>query len=76
MRYIQKRKKKLLKVSLKYNGPIEAPIFENDVVGELVISYKDEVISKHKLLAAENVKRINIISRIIRSINYLIWGDV
>ena len=65
-----------LKVKSVYNGPIEAPISENDVLGELVISYKDEVISKHKLLAAENVKRINIISRIIRSINYLIWGDV
>ena len=73
---IPKARKKYLKVKSVYNGPIEAPISENDVLGELVISYKDEVISKHKLLAAENVKRINIISRIIRSINYLIWGDV
>ena len=73
---IPKARKKYLKVKSVYNGPIEAPISENDVLGELVISYKDEVISKHKLLAAENVKRINIVSRIIRSINYLIWGDV
>ena len=73
---IPKARKKYLKVKSLYNGPIEAPISENEVLGELVISYKDEVISKHKLLAAENVKRINIISRIIRSINYLIWGDV
>ena len=73
---IPKARKKYLKVKSVYNGPIEAPISENDILGELVISYKDEVISKHKLLAAENVKRINIISRIIRSINYLIWGDV
>ena len=45
-------------------------------LGKLIISYKDEIISEHDLLAAENIKRINIISRIVRSINYLIWGDV
>ncbi len=73
---IPKARKKYLKVKTVYNGPIEAPISENDVLGELFISYKDEIISEHKLFAAENVKRINIISRIIRSINYLIWGDV
>ncbi len=73
---IPKARKKYLKVKSVYNGPIEAPISENDVLGKLIISYKDEVVSEHKLLAAENVKRINIISRIVRSINYLIWGDV
>ena len=73
---IPKARKKYLKVKSVYNGPIEAPISENDVLGKLIISYKDEVVSEHNLLAAENVKRINIISRIIRSINYLIWGDV
>ena len=73
---IPKARKKYLKVKSVYNGPIEAPISENDVLGKLIISYKDEVVSEHELLAAENVKRINIISRIVRSINYLIWGDV
>ena len=73
---IPKARKKYLKVKSVYNGPIEAPIYENDVLGKLIISYKDEVVSEHKLFAAENVKRINIVSRIIRSINYLIWGDV
>ena len=73
---IPKARKKYLKVKSVYEGPIEAPIAENDKVGKLIISYKDEVISEHDLLAAENIKRINIISRIVRSINYLIWGDV
>ena len=73
---IPKARKKYLKVKSVYSGPIEAPISENDVLGKLIISYKDEVVSEHKLLAAENVKRINVISRIVRSINYLIWGDV
>ncbi len=73
---IPKARKKYLKVKSIYEGPLEAPINENDIVGKLIISYKDEIISEHDLFAAENVKKVNIISRIIRSINYLIWGDV
>ena len=73
---IPKARKKYLEVKSVYEGPIEAPILENDILGKLVISYKNNIISEYNLLAAENVKRINIISRIIRSINYLIWGDV
>ena len=59
-----------------YEGPIEAPIKKNDVIGKIIISYKDNLISEHDLLSLENIKKINIFSRIIRSINYLIWGDV
>ncbi len=73
---IPKARKKYLKVKLIYEGPIEAPIIKDDILGKLIISYKDEIISEHQLHASEDIKRINIISRIIRSINYLIWGDV
>ena len=37
---------------------------------------KDELISEHDLLAAEDIKKMNIFSRILNSINFLIWGDV
>ncbi len=73
---IPKARKKYLKVEVMYEGPIEAPIKKNDVIGKIIISYKDNLISEHDLLALENIKKINIFSRIIRSINYLIWGDV
>ena len=73
---IPKARKKYLKVEVMYEGPIEAPIKKNDVMGKIIISYKDNLISEHDLLALENIKKINIFSRIIRSINYLIWGDV
>ena len=55
---------------------IEASIKKNDQIGELNIYYKDELIDKYDLLASENVKKINVISRLINSINFLIWGDV
>ena len=73
---IPKARKKYLKVEIIYDGPIQAPIKNNDVVGKIKISYKDELLSEHDLIALENIKKINIFSRIIRSINYLIWGDV
>ena len=73
---IPKGRKKYLKVKAIYTGPVEAPIKKNDSIAKIQISYKDELISEHELLAAENIKRMNIFSRIINSINYLIWGDV
>ena len=73
---IKKAKKKLLKVALKYNGPIEAPIKKNDVIGKLRVVYDQELIGEYDLLAANDVGKVNIFSRLIRSLNYLIWGDV
>ncbi len=73
---IRKARKKYLKAIIEYDGPIEAPIKKNDTLGILKISYKDEIISKHNVLAYEDVKKVNVINRLIRSINYLIWGDV
>jgi len=73
---INKGRKSLLKVTLKYNGPIHAPIKKDDVIGKLNISYKGEFIEDYDLLAFEDVKKLNIFSRLIKSINFLIWGDV
>ena len=68
--------KKYLTVKVLYNGPINAPIKKDDVVGKLTITYKDDLISEYDIYSYENIKRLNIFSRIISSINFLIWGDV
>ena len=73
---IPKAKKKYLKVSVNYQGPLKAPILKNDIIGKVKITYKDEQIGEYDLLAFEDVKRQNIFSRFISSINFLIWGDV
>ena len=73
---IPKARKKHLKVSINYNGPIQAPITKDDVLGKLIVSYKGEMIEEYDLLAFENIKRLNLFSRLIRSVNFLIWGDV
>ncbi len=73
---IPKARKKFLKVSIKYKGPIHAPIKKDDILGKLTVKYKDELIEEYDLLAFEDVKKLNILSRLLKSINFLIWGDV
>ena len=73
---IPKAKKRLLKVSLNYNGPIQAPIKKDDILGKLKLTFDDELIEEYDLLAYENVKKLNVFSRLMKSINFLIWGDV
>jgi len=75
-RTIPKAKKKYLKAKIVYDGPIAAPIKKDEQVAKLIIYYKDELISEFDLFASEDVKKVNIFSRIIKSINFLIWGDV
>ena len=73
---IPKARKKYLKIIMNYEGPVKAPIKKNDVIGTLKIFYNDDLLEEYNLLAFENVDRVNIFSRILSSINYLIWGDV
>ncbi len=73
---IKKGQKKLLKVSMNYSGPIEAPIKKNQPIGMLKVVYDEEIVGEYELLASKDIRKVNIFTRLIRSINYLIWGDV
>ena len=73
---IKKNRKKLLKATISYDGPIEAPINKNDILGELSITYDGALVNKYDLLAFEEIKKVNIFTRLLKSVNYLIWGDV
>ncbi len=65
-----------LKVSLKYEGPLVAPIEKNEKIAELVVFNKNEIIKTLPLYAFEDLKKVNFFKSLITSINYLIWGDV
>ena len=73
---IKKARKNRLKLSVNYNGPVEAPIQKDQIIAKLKLVYEDEIIGEYNLHAKEDIKRLNIFSRLIRSLNYLIWGDV
>ncbi|OUW64251.1 MAG: D-alanyl-D-alanine carboxypeptidase [Pelagibacteraceae bacterium TMED201] len=73
---IKKGQKKKLKAKVVYSGPVEAPIKKNQVLAILKIIYDQNLIGEYDLLAVNEVKKINIFSRLMKSLNYLIWGDV
>ena len=41
-----------------------------------MLTYNGELIEEYDLLAYEDVKKLNVFSRLMKSINFLIWGDV
>jgi D-alanyl-D-alanine carboxypeptidase (penicillin-binding protein 5/6) len=73
---IPKAHRKFLTVTITYNGPVRAPIKKDDVLGKLKVNYKGKFIEEYDLFAFEDVKKLNLFSRLIKSINFLIWGDV
>ena len=73
---IKKARKKLLKISVNYEGPVQAPIKKGDKIALLKVVYDDEIVGKYDLLALQDVKKVNFFTKLIRSLNYLIWGDV
>ena len=73
---IQKAKKNLLKVSLKYDGPIEAPIKKDQVIAKLRVVYDQNLVGEYDLLASKDIKKVNFFTRLMKSLSYLIWGDV
>ena len=73
---IPKRKKKTIKAVLEYDGPIEAPIKKGEKLGQLNVYISGELEKQINLLSTEDIKRSNIFSRLLKSLNYLVWGDV
>ena len=61
---------------MEYNGPVEAPIKKDQIIAKLKVIYDEELINEYDMLALNDVKKVNIFSRLLKSLNYLIWGDV
>ena len=76
--YITLNKKDIrhLKVYLKYDGPIKAPIQKDQKIASLIVLNKDEVVKTLPLYAYEKISKVNFFKSLFTSLNYLIWGDV
>ncbi len=72
---ISKKEVKKLKVSLKYNGPVKAPIKKDDQIGTLIIEENPDNIFSVPVYANEDVKKVNFFKSLFMSFNYMIWGD-
>ena len=73
---IKKARLRNLKVILDYEGPLKAPIKKNQKVGVVKIYYEDDLIDTLNLLASEDIGEVNKFTKLIRSFNFFIWGDV
>jgi len=73
---ISKRKKKTIKAILEYDGPIETPIKKGEKLGLLNVYISGELEKQIDILSTEDIKRSNIFARLLKSLNYLVWGDV
>jgi len=73
---IPKRKKKTIKAFIEYNGPLKTPIKKGDKVAILNVYLSDELVNQVDLLASEDIAKSNIFYRLLKSFNYMVWGDV
>jgi len=73
---IPKRKKKMIKTVIEYNSPIKAPITKGQKIGNLKVYVAGELKKEVDIISNENIKKTNIFSRIFRSLNFLVWGNV
>ena len=72
---INKNELKDLKVSLKYSGPLKAPIDKDQKIGELSIETTNQA-KTIEVYSSENIKKVNFIKSLFLTFNYMIWGDV
>ena len=73
---LKKKEARNLKVFLKYNGPIKAPISKNQEIAQIEVFVKNDLVKKVPVYASENVDKVNVFKSLFMSLNYLIWGDV
>ena len=73
---LNKKDVRNFKVFIKYDGPLKAPIRENDQIGEIIIKTSNEEDKIIPVFASEEVKKVNFFKSLFMSFNYMIWGDV
>ena len=72
---IGKKDLKYFEVTLEYAGPLKAPIEKNEKIASINIYNKKELIKSIPVYAVEKMKKINFLSSLLMSFNYMIWGD-
>jgi len=72
---INKKELKNFNVFLEYTGPLQAPIKAGQEIATIKIFIKDELIKSVTVYSSEKVKKVNFLTSLFTSLNYMIWGD-
>ncbi|MGV8995974.1 MAG: D-alanyl-D-alanine carboxypeptidase family protein [Parvibaculaceae bacterium] len=67
--------RKLMKVSVKYDAPIAAPIAAGQTVGMLNIEVPDKTTLQIPLVSGANVEQLGIIGRGVAALRHMIFGS-
>jgi len=72
---LPRKARKDLKVLVRYEGPVSAPIVAGTPLAELVISAPGEKPITIPLVAGADVEALGLVGRLGAAINFLIWGE-
>lgn len=71
---IERALRKSLKVMIRHEEPLPAPIAKGDKVGEIEIGIAERQPITVPLLAGESVERLGVSGRFSAALGYLLWG--
>jgi len=72
---LPRKVRKHMKVSVRYEGPIAAPIVAGTPLAELIITTPGETDITIPLVAGSDVGALGLIGRLNAAINFLVWGE-
>ena len=73
---VPRRKKSSIKAEIEYTGPVMAPIKKGQKLGVLNLYISEELEKTFDIFSNEEIEKLNVFSRLFKSFNYLLWGDV
>ena len=73
---VNKKNLRTFKIMLEYEGPIKAPIKKDAEIAKINIYNGDKIMNSYPLYAKNKLSKVNFLSSLFSSLNYLIWGDV
>ncbi len=72
---MRRRARSDLKVSVKYDEPIPAPIAKGDQIATLLVSAPGVDTIEYPLIAGSDVEQLGPVGRLTAAFNYLVWGE-
>ena len=72
---LPRKSRKGMKVIVRYEGPVPAPIKAGTPIAELVVTAPDEEPIIIPLLAGEDIGTLGLIGRLGAAIDFLVWGE-
>ena len=71
---LERKYRKSLKVKIRHEAPVPAPIKKGAQLGEIIVEVADRSPIKIPLIAGESVERLRPSGRLSAALSYLLWG--